>query len=92
MNPLFLLAPLGLVLLLNQKKQATADDHKNVPLTVATRALSMDPIDGSSQIVWLNDNGWTRTATALDRYYQDLITAADVLAVAADEWQKKLEG
>jgi hypothetical protein len=99
MHPLLILGLGGLALLVASSSKASAPETKatgyepiNVPLEIATRALKMSGVDGRAQIVWLNDNGWIHTASALDRFFSGEAKEADVLKVATDEWSARLAG
>lgn len=100
MNPLIPFGLAGLALLLLAAKSEAKSEPKatglidlpNVPLEIATRTLKMNGVDGRAQIVWLNDNGWTRTASALDKFFSGEASESDVLAIAKDEWTARLSG
>lgn len=100
MNPLIPFGLAGLaLLLLTSKSEAKPEpkatgmlDLQNVPLEIATKALKMSGVDSNAQITWLNDNGWTRTATALTKFFSGEASEADVLAIAKDEWSARLTG
>ena len=103
MNPLIFLGLGGLVLLLAsnskaapaatpEKKSTGLIDLPNVPLEIATRTLKMSGVDGRAQIVWLNDNGWMRTASALDKFFAGDATEAEVLDIAKAAWSARLTG
>lgn len=100
MNPLIPFGLAGLALLLLSSKTEAKPEPKatgmldltNVPLEIATRALKMNGVDGRAQIVWLNDNGWMRTASALDKFFSGEASEADVLTIAKNEWTDRLSG
>jgi len=71
-------------------KKATGLDTPNIPKVIAERALKMAQTDALNQIVWLNDNGYTLTGSAIDRYFRDEATAAEVIKIAEAEWLSKL--
>lgn len=103
MHPMFILGLGGLALLAitagkthepvtPEKKSTGLIDPPNVPLEIAKRALKLSQVDGQAQMVWLNDNGWTRTAAALDKFYADELTSTEVLEIAKAEWTARLSG
>lgn len=58
----------------------------DVPSTIVNQILATGDADsGRNQAVWLNSNGYPKTATALDQYLQGDIDATELRRIAALE-------